>query len=84
MGQVVRFSKLALNLARLKHEFKRRNWFGIPKGAPVCEFCDRVGYTQVKLGNDSVVWRCDWHTTERIPRVILRQGATFTEGVHHG
>jgi hypothetical protein len=66
----VRFSRLALNLARLKHEFKRRNWFVLPKGHPVCARCDRAGYQQIRTDN-GIEWRCDWHVTDTIPKAVL-------------
>jgi len=66
----VRFSKLAINIARLKHEYERRNWFGLPKGSPVCARCDRAGYQQLRTDN-GIEWRCDWHVTDTIPKAAL-------------
>ncbi len=75
----MRFSRLAVNVARLSHAFKRRNWFGSLKGSPVCAYCYRVGYVRIRTAT-GVEWRCDWHVTERIPREVLRSEFNYREG----
>ncbi len=74
----MRFSKLHLRIAKLRHAFQRRNWFGTPKGAPECARCYRVGYVRIRTAI-GVEWRCDWHVTERIPREVLRGEFNYRE-----
>jgi hypothetical protein len=65
----MRWHQLACHVAKLKLSLRGANWSGIPKGAPVCARCDRVGYVQV-LGENGPEWRCDWHLTETLPAAV--------------